>query len=342
MDIKPAAARAIAALRSPRNAAPRRPARKPVVEKLESVFNDADADGVRDTGESAVQGRVVYDDTNDDGVRQAYEPFARTNAQGNYQIPHRGPWAHRVRQEVPAGWRQTSPANLLSNTVLLGNDQQATQKDFGSTEQAGIGGTIFNDRNADGSKGAGEGALAGWTIYLDANRNGALDAGEPRTLSNARGSYAFTVPAGSYQVREVPGAGYRVTTPAKTFYDLTLAAGQTTARFFGNTTNVLISGVVFNDQNRNGVRDAGENPLAGWRVFVDADGDGVMDLDEPAALTDAVGKYRMSAVGAGNRRLQLFLPDHWAATVPASASRKIKLASGGTTSNKNFAARQVT
>jgi hypothetical protein len=301
-----------------------------------SVFNDVDADGIRDVGEGALAGRIVYDDTNNDGKRQGYEPFARTDSNGNFTIAYRGAWLHRVRLDGTSGWRQTLPKNSLSASTFLNNAQQATGFTFGATPLAQISGTVFNDRNADGSKGSGEGSLVGWTVYLDANRNGALDAGEASTLSDSRGNYVFNVPAGSYQVREIPAAGYRITSPSKTFYDLTVAAGEATTRFFGNSTNVLISGYVFNDKNANGTKDAGENALAGWRVFVDLDGDGVFDSEEPSALTDATGKYRLNSVGGGTWRIQVALPNKWVATVPGSAARKITLASGGTTSNKNF------
>ncbi len=41
-----------------------------------------------------------------------------------------------------------------------------------------------------------------------------------------------------------------------------------------------ISGVVFNDRNRNGVRDADETPLVGYRVFIDKNNDGVCNHNE--------------------------------------------------------------
>ncbi len=175
-------------------------------------------------------------------------------------------------------------------------------------------------------------------MYLDANRNGVLDKGETSTVTDSKGSYNLTVPGGSYELREIPQTGFRITTPASTAYDFSIGAGETTIKFFGNTTRVLISGSVFEDINGNGVKDGGEAALAGWQVWVDLDGDGVFDANEPSALTDATGKYRLSSVSGGTYRIEVFIPSGWVATLPGSAARKITIGNGGTTSNKNFGA----
>ena len=102
---------------------------------------------------------------------------------------------------------------------------------------------------------------------------------------------------------------------------------------------MLISGSIFRDINGNGIKDSSEAALAGWRVWVDLDGDGIFDTNEPSALTDATGKSRISSVSGGTYRIEAFIPSGWAATLPGSATRKITLANGlGTTSNKNFGA----
>ena len=49
------------------------------------------------------------------------------------------------------------------------------------------------------------------------------------------GNYSFNVPAGTYRVREVVNAGYRMTAPAGGSYLVTLTNGQTTSgKIFGN------------------------------------------------------------------------------------------------------------
>ncbi len=66
-----------------------------------------------------------------------------------------------------------------------------------------------------------------------------------------------------------------------------------------------ISGMKFNDMDGNGLRDANgvdnltgtaddEVGMAGWTIFLDQDGDGVLDADERSAVTDAEGRYSFS------------------------------------------------
>jgi hypothetical protein len=244
-----------------------------------------------------------------------------------------------VRQVLPSGWRQTSPNNSLSNTVSLATGQAATGKNFAATQLGEVVGQIYNDADADGIKDAGEAPLAGWTVFADADFDGVLDAGEIRTVSNSNGSYVLTLTPGTYQVRQVFGApGFRCTTPKLGFYDAVVVTnGSSVIRFFGNTTLTLISGFVFNDLNANGIKEPGEIGLSNWRVFADLDGDGRFDISEPYIFTDTRGKYRIGTLPAGTYRIQAVGdPALWAPTLPGNSARKITLASGGTTSNKNF------
>src|SRR5262249_49206928 len=57
-----------------------------------------------------------------------------------------------------------------------------------------------------------------------------------------------------------------------------------------------IFGTLFNDLNGNGVRDAGEPPLAGWRVYLDQNQNGRRDSYEQFATTDQDGRYLFELV----------------------------------------------
>jgi hypothetical protein len=41
-----------------------------------------------------------------------------------------------------------------------------------------------------------------------------------------------------------------------------------------------ISGTIYNDLNKNGVRDAGEPPLVGWTAYTDRNDNGKVDTGE--------------------------------------------------------------
>jgi hypothetical protein len=297
------------------------------------VYNDVDGDGIQDVGEGVLSGRVVWDDTDNDNFRDGYEPFTKTDSNGNYKLLYRPGGNHTLRVEVPTGWRQTSPVNLQANNVVLSTGQAMTGKAFGLTEMAKVSGTVFNDTDGDGAKEAPDTALR-WTVFADANKNGVLDAGELSTIANSKGNYVLTLPAGSYDIRQIPGAaGFRTTNPGEGFHSVDLVDGQALSKNFGTTTLILIQGTVYRDRNRDGVKQGAELGLAGWRVFADLDNDGVWDDNELSALTNSRGRYRLDGLGAGTYRIRVVLPKTWTATV---ATRKVTLPSGGTTSHKDF------
>jgi protocatechuate 3,4-dioxygenase beta subunit len=205
-----------------------------------------------------------------------------------------------------------------------------------------ISGSNFSDANADGSKGSGEGGLAGVTVFLDANENGKADTGERTSSTDGAGNYRFfNLDAGTYRVRQVVPAGYRVTTPASGYFDVALASGQdVTLKGFGDTQKVLIAGNVYNDLNGGGTKSSGETGIAGWRVFLDADNDGVVDSGEKSVLTDSSGNYRFNNLVAGTYRARLVVPAGWRRSQPSSAAYTLTLGNGAAATGKNFGATQ--
>lgn len=73
------------------------------------LFEDANANGVRDAGEAAIAGRTVFVDANHNGVLEDYEPFAISGKHGNYQIGGLSFGTYEVWQVLPDGAVQTSP-----------------------------------------------------------------------------------------------------------------------------------------------------------------------------------------------------------------------------------------
>ncbi len=83
-----------------------------------------------------------------------------------------------------------------------------------------------------------------------------------------------------------------------------------------------LSGTKFNDLDSDGVRDAGEGPVAGVTVFIDADQDGVLDGDTNAngvqdvgeiiteryTATDAFGNYTFNGVALGTWQIDEIVP----------------------------------
>ncbi len=69
-----------------------------------------------------------------------------------------------------------------------------------------------------------------------------------------------------------------------------------------------IDGAVFSDTNANGQLDAGEPPLAGRRVFVDVDGTGTLDSNNPSTTTDANGNFSFTGIAPGTYTVHEVVP----------------------------------
>ncbi|MCC9604606.1 GEVED domain-containing protein [Blastopirellula sp. JC732] len=80
-------------------------------------------------------------------------------------------------------------------------------------------------------------------------------------------------------------------------------------------TDILMHGVIgykFNDINLDGVRQANEPGLAGFTFFIDENGDGKIGLCEPAAVTDASGKFTLYPRQSGTFNiLQVIEPGYY-------------------------------
>jgi hypothetical protein len=77
---------------------------------------------------------------------------------------------------------------------------------------------------------------------------------------------------------------------------------MTTGLDFGNRQVVpgAISGTKWNDLNQDGQRDADEPGLAGWTIFLDANGDGGLDASERSTITNTDGDYSFAELPPRN------------------------------------------
>jgi len=182
----------------------------------------------------------------------------------------------------------------------------------------------------------------GVRVYVDADKDGTFDTGEASATTDAFGNYRLTgLPAGTWRIRLVVPSGFRATNPSKGYTDVTLADGQqVSGKSFGLTQRALISGTVYNDINGNGSKNSGEPALSGWRVFLDADNDGVFDAGEQSVLTSTSGGYTFNNLAAGKYTVRLVRPSGWRLTQPSSGSYSLTLSNGATATGKNLGVTQ--
>lgn len=71
-----------------------------------------------------------------------------------------------------------------------------------------------------------------------------------------------------------------------------------------------ICGTQFHDRNMNNVRDANEEVLAGWTVYLDANNNGVQDADEVSTTTGADGGYCFTNLATGMGTFSTYVVRH--------------------------------
>jgi hypothetical protein len=250
------------------------------------AWNDLNQNGIQDAGEAGLAG-VTLSLTGTSAYGVAVSQSFTTLANGAYQFTGLCPGTYTVSASTPAGFVATltgkgTPAtdsNLNPASVVLAADDSSDQSiDFGFYKPCTgtIGDFAWNDQNQNGIQDAGEAGLAGVTLSLTGtSAYGVAVSQSFTTLSN--GAYQFTgLCQGSYTVSASTPAGFVATltgkgTPATdsnpTPATVVLAADDSSDQSidFGyyKPCTGSIGDFAWNDQNQNGIQDAGEAGLAG-------------------------------------------------------------------------------
>jgi CshA-type fibril repeat protein len=283
-------------------------------------------------GGTPASGVAVYLDTNGDGTHDVGEPTVTTGAGGTYAFNGLAPGAYAVRLDLAPTTVCSAPADCR-HAITLTSGEPASDRDFSVYGVTGLYGTVSEDADASGLVDAGEHGYEGRVVYLDSDGDGTRDDGEPSTTTAADGTYAFTnLAVGPYTVRLDLPAGTTCSVPGACAFSGTLASGQSAGPLdFGAWRSGSISGLVFNDRDGDGTRDAGEPVRADVPVFADLDDDGEADAAEPAALTGADGRYTLTAVRPGARVLRVQAPADWVCTWTATCRATATVSSGADT-----------
>ena len=296
-----------------------------------TVFNDANGNGVRDSGEGIFAGITIYSDTNNNKILDSGEPSTATDTSGNYTLSNLNAGNYIIRQKLPsASYLQTFPSGGFGIHITLAQGQNALNQNFGdkivvaAMQQASIAGKVFNDANGNGHLDAGEAGISGRTVWIDLDNDKVKDSTEPTVTTDSSGNYKFSnLAAGTYTVREVVPAGWMQTLPTGgNGVVATVSSSQNlTGQNFGTKQTAVasasIAGNVFHDFNRNGIKNTGDSNLSGWTVWIDLDNDKVKDANEKSAVTDANGNYTIAGLAAGSYIVRVKLQSGWVQTRPS-------------------------
>ena len=88
---------------------------------------------------------------------------------------------------------------------------------------------------------------------------------------------------------------------------------------FNTEKAAIISGVKFLDADGDGVKDAGEQGLGGWTIFVDENKNGVLDAGERSTVTKADGSFQIGGLplSLGTVQVDEVLQEGWTQTTGA-------------------------
>ena len=236
--------------------------------------------------------------------------------------------AHAIREVVPEGWLLASEScdRGEPGNVTLAPGQAATCT-FTNVKL----GTVVLVAHATGGDA---------TFRFTTDGQGGLPAEAFLATSGGEGNLTFrnVQPGQHHATRHLPD-GWRATGAWCTSGapgNFTLAAGGTVTCTFDATRLAELRGAVHHDRDRDGAREAGEEPLAGWRVWLDANGNGALDAGESNVTTGADGAYVFPAVEPGTHVVRLVVPEGWAAIAPADATRVVHAGSGAIVTGLDF------
>ncbi len=293
------------------------------------AFDDANGSGARDSGEAGLGGVPVRVQSAGGVVLTTV-----TAADGSFEICGLTSGDDfLVSSPAPLGFSKTGPANATITNRLFAKDFEyvilvcggnVPNLAFPNQPQPGsIGGTKFEDTNANGVRDPGEPPLSGVTIAL-----ASAAGGTPQTITtDASGNFLFTgQAAGDYVLSETVPAGFTQTAPASGKISLNLAAnGSSLDNVFGNFAGVLtgtISGTKFLDANGNGARDAGEAGQGGVTITLSTCPAAPLcsGIVVGTTVTAADGTFSFTGIPFGGYALSETVPAGFVQTLPAGGT----------------------
>jgi hypothetical protein len=303
----------------------------------------------RDFGEAkygSISGRVCVD-ANNNGQCEAGETgisgvqvcaaaglCGTTDGTGNYTIPNVPPGNYTVTESQPAGYTSSSPDTL---PVTVPSGQAVPNVNYAEVTPVNntfsISGTVCANVNGDGVCDPGEVPLPGVTVQLY-DRQGALVA---TTTTNAAGDYTFpNVPKGDYTVAELDLPNYfsvnDAVSPNDNAIPVTVNNANVTDRDFVDAPAPgKLSGMVFEDLNLNGQRDAGEPGISNVTVSLNTGA---------TAITNANGYYEFVSLPPATYTITESDPSGYISTGDVDGANDNKIVAtvpaGGSVTDRDF------
>jgi hypothetical protein len=234
-----------------------------------------------------------------------------SDANGEYTFTALSNGTYTVTAAAVDGYTNTTP--LSASVTIAGANQDV---DFGYLASIAppmtytVSGYVFVDDNTNGVPDDGEERLSGVVVTL---------SGGATVSADEFGAYAFSgLTDGSYTVSVPNQKSFAPITPLT--QHVTIAGSDQTADFRFRILSLSVSGIVFNDDNENGVRDDGETGIAGGTVYLYS---GSVFL---VTVSDANGNYIFDNLTADTYFLDFYI-EGYQMTTPLENTENIEVVS---------------
>ncbi len=91
----------------------------------------------------------------------------------------------------------------------------------------------------------------------------------------------------------------------------------------GPLTEVVLLGTKFYDENGNSHRDANEQGLAGWTIYLDLNDNDALENDEPSTTTDDQGNYRLTIPNDSVATIREVMQPGWEQMFPGTGEHHV-------------------
>ena len=247
--------------------------------------------------------QVTFIDDPQQTTRDSYLAYAAQDYESVIQAIHSNPGGLAV-EGVGGGW-------ITSEQIVAANPRAA----------------FFNLFDCSASRFTEENALINAYVYGGDFVLGAVGSSKPGAMLHHTDYYGPLTQGDSvgqaflkwFQLHAPATNGQPVVNYDLAWFNGMTMQGDPTLRpkVMGGPHTGAISGTVFNDLNANGVRDAGEQGIAGRRVFLDTDGNGMYDsARERATWTDTLGNYSFTGLAPHFYTVVPLPQSSWTGTAP--------------------------
>ncbi len=211
---------------------------------------------------------------------------------------------------------QSAPGVVTAIQVRPGNT--GVDYLFGQVSAGGISGTVYNDLNGNNQQDSGELGLPGQTVSLSGN--GTMGSTQTTAVTDSMGDYLFgNLLPGTYALANPSGLwvaesahagqlGGVVASSLEQITQVVLNSGAVGENYlFGKVAKSSISGTVYIDANKNGLRDPNEPGLAGVTLQLNGNNN-LGQIVSLNTISGAGGAYTFSPLRMGSYTITQVVP----------------------------------